>query len=827
MKYVDARTKQYKDTEATLLGKAVYRSKRIEKLRNFLLEATPTICSQRAVAVTKAYEEFEGDNIYILRAKALKKVLEEMSIFILDNELLVGNQASTPRSAPVFPEWSINWIIDELDGKPMRPDERQGDRFLISEEDEKNIRNLAPFWKGKTHAERCEKLLTKEIRATGAIGAVDSYWLMNGADGHLTVDLKRVAQEGLISFKRQAQDKIDSLDMSVPSDMTQLPFLQACVILCDAITAFSHRYAALAAQMAGEETNARRREELLKISEICNHVPEYPARTFHEALQTYWFINMVIQIENNGHSYSLGRMDTNLYPFYRHDLETRELESPEDAVELLSCLFLKLFQLNKIFTFDNQKSFSGYQLFQNITIGGQDKNGRDATNELSYLILETQAAIRLHTPSVSARYHDRASNKFIQACLDCIRLGGGQPAFYSDEIYITALVNRGMSVEDATEYSVVGCVEAVCEGKCGHRPNGSGLINLGKIVEVALNNGVDPETGICPKSGYGDLLTFKDFNEVFDAVKEFSAWYIRQQVIWDNIIDQCTEQYIGDPLVSMLVADCIARGRGLKEGGMHYDYAGPEFIGTANVGNCLAAIKKVIYEEKSLTAQQVAHALRTNFQDMETTPTGDEIRLLLSNAPKYGNDDDYVDQLTVEYFRFICEEIVKYKTTRFGRGPIGAMWQPSTSTISANVPFGAMVGATPDGRSAGEALADTTAPMHGTDTHGPTASLKSVSKLPTVLVSGGALLNLKLSPASVDTETGRRKFASLVRTFLGDLKGMHIQFNIVNADVLKAAQQEPRKYKDLMVRVAGYSALFAPLDRDLQNDIIARTEHVL
>lgn len=827
MKYVDETAKRYKDTNASILGKTVYRSKRIEDLRNLLLASAPTICSQRAVAVTKAYQEFEGENIYILRAKALKKVLEEMSIFILDGELLVGNQASTPRSAPVFPEFSINWIIDELDGKPMRPDQRQGDRFIISEEHEKNIRELAPFWKGKTHAEHCEKLLTDDIRDTGAIGAVDSYWLMNGADGHLTVDLKRVAYEGLISFKNQALAKIDSLDLSVPDDMTQLPFLQSCVILCDAITAFAHRYAALAKEMAEKENDPQRKAELYKISEICNRVPEYPARTFHEALQAYWFINMVIQIENNGHSYSLGRMDTNLYSFYKNDLASGELESADDAVELLSCLFLKLFQLNKIFTFDNQKSFSGYQLFQNITIGGQDKNGHDATNELSYLVLETQAAIRLHTPSVSARYHDRVSNKFIQACLDCIRLGGGQPAFYSDEIYIPALVNRGMSVEDATEYSVVGCVEAVCEGKCGHRPNGSGLINLGKIVEVALNNGVDPRTGICPHAGNGDLTTFKTFDEVFEAIKQFSAWYIREQVIWDNIIDKCTEQYIGDPLVSMLIEDCIGRGRGLKEGGMYYDYAGPEFIGTANVGNCLAAIKKVIFEDKTLTAAQVMHALHTDFRDMETSPTGAEIQQILVSAPKFGNDDDYVDELTVDYFRFICEEIVKYKTTRYGRGPIGAMWQPSTSTISANVPFGAMVGATPDGRVAGEPLADTTAPMHGTDTHGPTSSLKSVSKLPTVLVSGGALLNLKLSPASVDTQAGRQKFTSLVRTFLGDLKGMHIQFNIVNADILKEAQKEPQKYKDLMVRVAGYSALFAPLDRDLQNDIIARTEHVL
>jgi pyruvate formate-lyase/glycerol dehydratase family glycyl radical enzyme len=827
MKYVDLSNKNYKYANAEVLGKKIYRSERIENLRNFLLDSHPRICSQRAVAVTEVYRESASDPVHIKRAKALRRVLETMSIFILDNELLVGNQASTPRSAPIFPEFSIDWIIDELDGKPCRPDKRQGDRFLISEEDEQKIRQIAPFWRNKTHSEFCQSMMTEEIDITGRMCVVDSYWLMNAADGHLTVDLKRVVGEGIISFKEQAQKKIQSLDLSYPDDMSQLPFLNACVILCDAIVAFAHRYAALAEQMAKEEKDPARKVELERISEICLRVPEYPARSLHEALQAYWFINLIIQIENNGHSYSLGRLDRNLFEYYENDLKTGELESDEDAVELLSCLFLKLFQLNKVFTYDNAKCFSGYQLFQNITIGGQDRNGHDATNRLSYLILETQAAIKLHTPSISARYHDRISNKFIRACLDCIKLGGGQPALYSDEIYIPALVNRGMAIEDAIEYSVVGCVEAVAEGKCGHRPNGSGLINLGKIVELALHNGVDPATGLCNHKGRGDLSTFRSFDEAFEQIKEFSAFYIRQQVIWDNIIDKCTEINIGDPLVSMLVQDCIGRGHALKEGGMIYDYAGPEFIGTANVGNILAAIKKIIFEDKILTGEQVLHAMRTNFSDDTTTPTGAEIQRILLNAPKYGNDDDYVDSLTVEYFRFICEEIVKYKTTRYGRGPIGAMWQPSTSTISANVPFGDSVGATPDGRLAHEPLADTTSPMHGTDVNGPTASLKSVSKLPTMLISGGELLNMRLNPSSIETEDGNEKFISLIRTYLGDLKGMHIQFNIIDTGILKDAQKQPEKYKDLMVRVAGYSALFAPLDKHLQDDIIARTEHLL
>lgn len=827
MKYITPELKQYKSTKATILGKRIYRSKRIEDLRNFLIDSTPRICSQRAVAVTEIYQTCSQDHILIKRAKALKHTLETMDIFILDGELLVGNQASAPRSAPVFPEFSIDWLIDELDGKPCRPDHRKGDLFLISPEDEANIRKIASWWKGKTHSEFCTSMLPDSVKTTEKINAVDSTWLMNGGDGHLTVNLKRVMKEGLSSYKQRVQDKLDSLDYSIPEQMEQAPFLNSCLILCDAIINFSHRYAQLASQMSLTEKSPERKLELEEIASICMHVPEYPARTFHEALQCYWFINLVIQIENNGHSYSFGRLDTNLYDLYKHDIDTGVLESPEDAVELLSCLFLKIFQVNKLFTFDNQKSFSGYQLFQNITIGGQDQHGHDATNELSYLILETQAAIGLHTPSISARYHDRISDKFISACIDCIRLGGGQPALYSDEIYIPSLVNRGMAYSDAIEYSVVGCVEAVAEGLCGHRPNGSGLISLGKILEVAINNGVDPRTGLSNHPGHGDLTTFKSFKELFDAVKDFSAFYINQQVICDNILDKCTEIDIGDPLVSMLVEDCIGRGKPLKEGGMVYDYAGPEFIGSSNVANCLAALKKTMFDDKVLTGAQIQHALATNFQDNATVPSGSQIQKILLNAPKFGNDDDYVDDIAVEYFTFICEEIAKYKTTRYGRGPIGAMWQPSTSSISANVPFGANVGATPDGRLAGEPLADTTSPMHGTDTHGPTASLKSVSKLPTFLVSGGQLLNMKLNPGTVNTPGGKEKLISLIRSFLGDLKGMHIQFNIVDARILRDAQKHPEQYKDLMVRVAGYSALFAPLDKDLQDDVISRTEHNL
>lgn len=759
------------------------------------------------------------------RAKSFAKILDNMTIFIADGELIVGNLGDRLRCAPIFPEYGINWIIEELDGNPMRPEDRPGDRFEITKDDEANLRWIQEYWRNNTHEDRCKAVLPKESFLISDMGVCNSNWLMIGGEGHLTVDLNRVIREGMFSIIDQAKRRLEALDLSDPEQMQQKPFLESVTISLEAVIRFAKRFANLARDKAKNEIDAHRKAELEKIADVCERVPGLPARDFHEALQAMWFTNLCIQIESNGHSVSFGRFDVTLFDYYKNDIDNGTLEV-KDALELLECFFLKTYQLMKITTWANTKSFSGYQLFQNITIGGQDKNGKDSTNELSYLVLNAQAAICLTMPSISLRYHDRIDEKMMYAALDVIRLGGGQPAIYSDEVYIPALINRGIAWEDAVNYSIVGCVEAIVEGKQTNRPNGAGFINLAKILELALYNGKDPRTGICLCPGTGDLTTFKSYEEVYEAFKKQIEYYFKYQIITDNILDKVAEEDIADPFVSCLVADCVARGKTMKQGGAIYDYCGPLYVGVANVGNSLAAIKKLIFDDKVLTGKQMMHALKTNFEDMTTSPTGAEIKKMMLDAPKYGNDDDYVDDIMVEYFRFICEETAKYKTTRYGRGPIGGMWQPSTSSVSANVPFGEVVGATPDGRSAGEALADTSSPTHGTDTKGLTLSLKSVGKLPTVLVSGGQLLNIKVSPASLENN-GARKLVQLLRTYLGNYKGMHVQINVVSAETLKEAQEKPELYKDLMVRVAGYSALFTPLDKALQDDIIARTEHMI
>jgi formate C-acetyltransferase len=815
-----------KDTGYDFLGRPVIRSKRIDSLRELFVNASPQICSDRARLITQAYKDNPSDPPAIKRAKAFAYVLDNMKITILDTELIVGGLGIKPRTAPIFPEFALDWLIEELDGNPVRPEKRSGDRYTIDEEDEKVLREIHQYWHGNDHETRCKAVLPEETHRARDMGLIDSYWLMIGGEGHLVVDLKGVVERGLNDVIARAKKKLENIDMTDPVQIKQRPFLNSVIIANEAVIRFSKRYADLAKEKAKTEKNEIRKKELLKIADVCEHIPGNPARDFFEAIQSVWFINLTLQLESNGHSVSLGRFDQYMLPIYNKDINERSLQY-DDALELVECVFLKMFQLLKIQCWGNTKAFMGYQLFQNFTIGGQDKNGKDSTNELSFLVLNAQAAIALNTPSISLRYHNRIADRLMNAAFDVIRIGGGQPALYSDEVYIPALMNRGIIWDDAVNYSVVGCVEAIVEGKQSGRPNGAGFINLAKIMELALYNGKDPNTGILLKKGNGDLSTFKNYDELYEAFKEQAAYYLRQQVITDNILDQITEEDIVEPYVSSLVHDCIERGKTMKEGGAIYDYCGPLYVGAANVGNILAAIKKVVYDDKKITGRQLFHAIKTNYEDTTTSPTGPEIQKMMLDAPKYGNDDDYVDDIMVEYFRYVCEQTAKYRTTRYGRGPIGGTWQPSTSSVSSNVPMGAVVGATPDGRKNGEALADTSSPMHGTDTEGITASLKSVGKLPTILVSGGQLLNLKVMPTSLDPDIPVRKLMQVIRTYFSAFKGMHVQINCVSADTLKAAQESPSQYKDLMVRVAGYSALFTPLDKTLQDDIIARTEHAV
>ncbi len=802
------------------------RTERIEKLREHILGVMPEISSERVRCYTEAYREHEAEPIVVKRAKALRRMLENMSIYILEGELLVGNTCRYPRGVELFPEFEVEWIERELDDDPYPFDRRPGDRFLIKDGARKELKETLPWWHGKTHCEHVMSLLPEKTKKAWDMMVTNSYWLMQGGDGHITVDYKMILSKGLKHIIAEIKNKMSELDFSSPDFVSKNSFYSGALISLEAAVVYAGRYSEYAKDLASGEKDRERKSELKKISLICSKVPYEPAENFYQALQSLWFIHAIIQIENNGHSISLGRLDQTLYPYFQKEITSGSL-TVEEASELLQNFWLKLFAVNKIRDWDSTRFFAGYQVYQNITLGGQLYGGKDAANALSYVFLGVQKAVRLITPSLSVRFHDGISESFLQAAIDVNLQGGGQPAIYSDETMIPALMNRGIDYEDAVNWSVVGCVEPIVEGKQGYRPNGASFISMLKILEIALHGGKDPKTGYSLLPRDKDLSSFTSFEEVMECWEEQGRYFVKQQVALDNIIDNSMEQLIPNAFVSCFVEDCIGRGKTIKQGGAVYDFCGPLLVGLANVGDSLAAMKHLIFEVKKITAAQLLHALDTDFGDSSTSPSGEDIRKMLLEAPKYGNDDDYADMLTARALGLFCEELPKFKVTRHGKGPRGCVWQASTSSVSGNVPFGQYIGATPDGRKDGEPTADTTSPSHGMDKKGPLSAMKSVSKIPNILSSGGNLFNMKFSPLVLQDETGRRKFSSLIRTYLGDLKGMHVQFNIVSSDTLRDAKKHPVKHPDLMVRVAGYSALFASLDPKLQDDIIARTDNIM
>ena len=793
---------------------------RTRKLKDELLAIEPRICVERARLVTDGYKANEALDTVLRRAKAFEKILTEMSVYIHPGELIVGNQASRPRAAPIFPEYGVRWIEKELDDVPRR----LTDRFLISEEDKEQLRNIFEYWTpDRTTDDRVIALMPEELRKAEEMGAVDAIWLRQNGPGHFSPDFAKVLSRGLSGIVTEAREELERLDIVEPDYVSRKVFLESVIIALNAAITFARRFSKLAKDLADAEREAPRRAELEKIAQICYWVPANPARTFYEAIQSVWFIQLILQILDNGHSISPGRFDQYLYPFYERDLREGRM-TRDEALELVECFWIKLNWINKLRSWHSTQYTAGYPMFQNLVVGGQTPDGRDATNELSYICIEATSNLALPQPSFSARYHGNCPEEFLQKCCELIKRGIGFPAFYNDEVIIPSLLNRGISREDAYDYCVVGCPEPSVHGKWAYRCNGGPFVIALKIFEMALNNGADPRTGyqLCP--GKGDLTTFKSFQDVIEAWNTQRDYYVGLHVLYDHINDEVFKELVPDPFASALVADCIRRGKSIIEGGAIYDLVGGQTVGLANLANSLAAIKKLVFEDGLITGVQLIHALATNFEDEETRPKGEEIRQMLLNAPKYGNDDDYVDLLAKQVFLEYLQKYAKYKNARYGKGPIGGTFSPSTATVAANVPFGKKVGATPDGRKDGEELADGISPQYGTDVEGPTAVIKSVGKLDNILVSGGNLLNLKFTPSAFEGDAGTRNLAAFIKTFCR-LKGFHVQFNVVSSDTLREAQKHPERHRNLLVRVAAYAAFFTSLDKEIQDAIIKRTEH--
>jgi formate C-acetyltransferase len=797
--------------------------------REELLAAKPRVCAERALITTEIYRANMDQPLAIRRALMYKNVLERMSIYIEKQTLLAGNQASSNRSAPVFPEYAMDWVIAELD----QFDKRSGDRFYITEENKARLREIAPFWEYNTVKDRGLAAMPESARVLYDLGIIKAEGNITSGDAHVAVNYRRLLEAGLGEYRQRAEQKLDELDLTDYRNLARSYFYRAVIIVIDATRAFAERYADLAFETAQNEPDEKRRAELLEMSRILNKVPYEKAETFYEAVQSLWLIHLCLQIESNGHSLSYGRMDQYLNPFYLKDLAAGKI-TEEGACELLVNLWLKTFTINKIRSWTHTQFSAGSPLYQNVTIGGQlldtEGNPRDAVNPVSRLILRSVARTRLPQPNLTVRYHRGLSDAFMAECIEVVRLGFGMPAFNSDEVIIPSFIEKGVKKEDAYDYSAIGCVEVAVPGKWGYRCTGMSFLNFPKSLLIALNDGVDPQSGRrLPGSGAKPLPSVKHFRDMrsFDEVME--AWeriirdFTRQCVIIDSSADTALERDTADILCSALCDDCIERGLNLKEGGAVYDFISDLQVGIANLADSLAAIKKCVFEDKSVSAAELWDALLANFEGERNG----EIRNLLLAAPKYGNDDDYADLLIRRAYDIYIDEMKKYRNTRYGRGPVGGVYYAGTSSISANVPQGAGTLATPDGRKAGEPLAEGCSPSHAMDRKGPTAVFKSVSKLPTREITGGVLLNQKVTPQMLEKPEDRQKLAALLRAFFNRLEGFHVQFNVVSRAVLLDAQTHPEKHRDLIVRVAGYSAFFNVLSRETQDDIIGRTEQAL
>ncbi|MCG8709200.1 formate C-acetyltransferase/glycerol dehydratase family glycyl radical enzyme [Brenneria sp. 4F2] len=801
-------------------------SERIKAHKNALIHIVkPPVCTERAQHYTQAYRENMDKPVPVRRALALAHHLANRTIWIKHDELIIGNQASEVRAAPIFPEYTVSWIEQEIDDLADRP----GAGFSVSEANKRVLHQICPWWRGQTVQDRCYGMFTDEQKALLASGIIKAEGNMTSGDAHLAVNFPLLLEKGLNGLRDNVAERRSRIDLTVLDDLHGDQFLKAIDITLNALSQHIQRYAELAREMSASETRDARRAELRQIAENCDRIAHQPPQTFHQALQLCYFIQLALQIESNGHSVSFGRMDQYLYPYYRRDVELQQTLTREGAIEMLQSCWLKLLEVNKIRSGSHSKASAGSPLYQNVTIGGQNLiNGQpmDAVNPLSYAILESCGRLRSTQPNLSVRYHAGISDDFLDACVQVIRCGFGMPAFNNDEIVIPEFIRLGIEPQDAYQYAAIGCIETAVGGKWGYRCTGMSFINFARVMLAALDGGRDATSDnvFLSQTRGLSLGNFDNFEQVLQAWDRQIGYYTRKSIEIEYVVDTILEENAHDILCSALVDDCIERAKSIKQGGAKYDWVSGLQVGIANLGNSLAAVKKLVFEQGVIAQQQLAQALAGDFAGV----TNEQLRQRLMNqAPKYGNDDDSVDELLVRAYQTYINELRHYHNPRYGRGPIGGNYYAGTSSISANVPFGAATMATPDGRKAHTPLAEGASPASGTDHLGPTAVISSIGKLPTGSILGGVLLNQKLNPSTLDNVNDRHKLMALLRTFFEAHKGWHIQYNIVSRDTLIEAKKHPDQYRDLVVRVAGYSAFFTALSPDTQDDIIARTEHTL
>ena len=828
------------------------KSSRIPKLVEALYAHMPVIESARAKLITESYKATEGQPTITRRAEAFAHILRNIPIIIRDNELIVGSSTIAPRGCQTFPEFSYQWLEDELD----TVETRSADPFYIAEETKQELREVHKYWKGKTSSELATSYMAPEaIRAIEHNIFTPGNYFYNGV-GHVTVKYEEVLAIGYKGIIDKAQAELDRCQVGDGNYVKKSHFLKAVILSCQAVIEYAERYAELASQMAAECTDPVRKQELLQISQNCSRVPANGATSFYEACQSFWFVQQLLQVESSGHSISPGRFDQYMYPYYKADLD-KGIITRESAQELLDCIWVKLNDLNKVRDAASAEGFAGYSLFQNLIVGGQDKDGNDVTNDLSVMCILASMHVHLPMPSLSIRVWNGSPHELLIKAAELTRTGIGLPAYYNDEVIIPALLNRGLTLADAREYNIIGCVEPQKAGKTDGWHDAA-FFNMCRPLELVFSNGMD--NGELVGIQTGDVTKMTTFEEFYDAYKKQMEYCISLLVNADNAIDVAHAERVPLPFESCMVDDCISRGLSVQEGGAIYNFTGPQGFGIANMADSLYAIRKLVYEDKKVSMEEYKEALAWNYdkgldeqsvkdisemilkgmQDggmnvtedtakavlttvMRLKPTEEQLRRfteihhMIDEVPKYGNAIDDVDYFARDVAYTYTRPMQKY------HNPRGGQYQAGLYPVSANVPLGGQTGATPDGRYAHTPVADGVSPSAGKDVKGPTAAATSVSRLDHFIVSNGTLFNQKFHPSALAGREGLEKFVSLIQTFF-DQKGMHMQFNVVDRETLLDAQKHPEKYSHLVVRVAGYSALFTTLSRSLQDDIIRRTE---
>ena len=819
---------------------------RIGRLKDNLYKKMPEIESSRAKLITESYKMTEGEPIVTRRAKAFLHILQNIPIIIRDEELIVGSTTLAPRGCQTYPEFSYEWLEAEFDTVATR----KADPFYISEEAKKEIAEADKYWKGKTTSELATAYMAPEaIRAIDHNMFTPGNYFYNGV-GHVTVHYDWVLAVGFKGIAAKAKKALDALNFGDAEYARRSHFLNAVIMSCEAAIIYAKRYAALAREMAAKESNSRRKAELLRIADNCENVPENGARDFWEACQSFWFVQQLLQIESSGHSISPGRFDQYMYPYYSKDIESGKI-TREFAQELIDCIWIKLNDLNKCRDAASAEGFAGYSLFQNLIVGGQNAEGVDVTNDLSFMCITASLHVQLPQPSLSIRVWNNSPHDLLIHAATLTRTGVGLPAYYNDEVIIPSLMSRGLTLEDAREYNIIGCVEPQKAGKT-EGWHDAAFFNMCRPLELVFSDGMDK--GELVGVHTGDVTKFKTFDEFYDAYKKQMNYAISLLVNADNAIDVAHATLCPLPFLSGMIEDCIGRGKSVQEGGAIYNFTGPQGFGIANMADSLYAIKTLVFDKREVTLAEYKQALEDNYGKgldaekaqkvvaevvRELSAAGrkvseeeiaaavgslvkgsdkyDKLLEKIDAVPKYGNDIPEVDAFARDVEYTYAKPLETYKNPR------GGMFQAGMYPVSANVPLGAQTGATPDGRLAGKPVADGVSPSAGKDVHGPTAAANSVARLDHYIASNGTLFNQKFHPSALSGRQGLENFVALIRSYF-DQKGSHMQFNVVSRETLLDAQKYPEKYKHLVVRVAGYSAFFTTLSRSLQDDIINRTE---